>query len=56
MGKPTSGIMEASLSFLGVYSQCVGIRAPEETFSGRYCLANVQLSPTARSTLEVIQK
>lgn len=58
MGKPSSGIMEASLSFLGVYSQCVGVRSPVDSltghsFDGQYCLANVLLSEDARNSLMV---
>lgn len=31
MGKPGSGIMEASLSFLGFYSECIEAQAPSRT-------------------------
>lgn len=31
MGKPGSGIMEASLSFLGFYSECIEAKAPSRT-------------------------
>ncbi|KAG9509053.1 Protein dachsous, partial [Fragariocoptes setiger] len=48
MGKPSSGLMEASLSFLGHYSECVQLESPK--FNGQYCLVNVQLSQSALST------
>lgn len=52
MGKPGAGLMEASLSFLGVYSECIetivppAFAAPHTTgplFSGKYCLASLNL-------------
>ena len=68
-GKPGSGIMEASLSFLGFYSECTGTSAPiglndsmtmapedegpQYLFTGRYCLANLQLPNSALKSLQV---
>ena len=62
-GKPGAGIMEASLSFLGFYSECLESRAPvaleldrdEPLFEGKYCLANMHLSNTAIESLQVIR-
>ncbi|KAI1292044.1 Nose resistant to fluoxetine protein 6 [Halotydeus destructor] len=73
IGKPTSGIMEAHLSFLGSYSECIETRATATTeqpsttdsssspsssssssssFSGKYCMAHVQLPNAALSALQ----
>lgn len=52
-GKPTSGVFQGSLSMLGNYGQCLGIRAPdedeieitdkfEEYFRGRYCVLHMR--------------
>ncbi|XP_054157680.1 nose resistant to fluoxetine protein 6-like [Oppia nitens] len=41
MGRPNSGILRMSLSFLGEYSQCLDTEAPN--FQTQYCLATIQL-------------
>lgn len=41
IGKPTSGIMENSFSFLGLYSECLDIT--NDLFNGQYCLATISL-------------
>lgn len=49
MGKPGAGLMEASLSFLGFYSECTRAFAPKvhdsssHLFTGKYCLSNLNL-------------
>ena len=61
--------MEASLSFLGFYSECTSTAAvndtdldseedsdlqqPESLFTGRYCLAHLQLPNSALDSLQV---
>ncbi|KAI1289959.1 Nose resistant to fluoxetine protein 6 [Halotydeus destructor] len=58
MGKPTSGIMEAHLSFLGSYSECVEVRSQPTVahtsgqFTGQYCMGHVQLPNAALSSLQ----
>lgn len=41
IGKPSSGIMENSFSFLGLYSECLDIT--NDLFNGQYCLATISL-------------
>lgn len=64
MGKPASGLMEASLAFLGFYSECVSTQAParpannlsmpsSQPFHGQYCMANIQLANSALSAFQV---
>lgn len=44
IGKPTSGIMQAGFSFLGLYSECIDIT--NNLFNGQYCLATINLPKT----------
>ncbi|XP_074595938.1 nose resistant to fluoxetine protein 6-like [Brevipalpus obovatus] len=55
-GKPTSGLMQVDLSFLGSYSECLDIspEGVEPQFTGQYCLATFNLPDSAISTLQRI--
>ncbi len=40
-GKPTSGILQGSVLWLGEYNECVNITVNDIEFQGKYCrLAN----------------
>jgi hypothetical protein len=56
MGRSNGGILEASLSFLGFFSECIEANGPN--FSGKYCLATVHLPESSIAFLSVslIQK
>ncbi|CAG2106234.1 unnamed protein product [Medioppia subpectinata] len=44
MGRPNSGVLKMSLSFLGFYSECIDTKAPN--FETKYCLATIHLPKT----------
>lgn len=47
MGKPASGIMEASLSYLGFFSECVETYAPTTIITGDEPAAHASAEPSA---------
>jgi hypothetical protein len=51
MGRSNGGILEASLSFLGFFTECIEANGPN--FSGKYCLATVQLPKSSIAFLSV---
>jgi hypothetical protein len=51
MGRSNGGILEASLSFLGFFTECIEANGPN--FSGKYCLATVQLPKNSVAFLSV---
>lgn len=46
--KIPSGILNGNLNQLGDFDQCLDVTAPNEAFSGQYCLARVQLRVSDR--------
>lgn len=44
-GKPTSGILQGSMYWLGEYSECLNIT--EKSFQGKYCLLGKPTFPQA---------
>lgn len=42
--KIPSGILNGNINQYGDFDQCLNVIAPNDEFSGKYCLAHVQLS------------
>lgn len=42
--KLPSGILSGNVNQLGDFDECINAKSPDQEFSGKYCLAYVQLS------------
>ena len=51
IGRPTSGILEGRMTYLGQYDECIAINGP--SFAGKYCIAHIQLPPYFTHVLNV---
>ncbi|KAJ6223339.1 hypothetical protein RDWZM_001884 [Blomia tropicalis] len=52
IGRPTSGILEGRLTYLGQYDECIATKG--ENFVGKYCIAHIQLPRNVSQTLAKI--
>lgn len=55
--KIPSGVLNGNINQYGDFDQCLNVIAPDDEFSGKYCLAYVQLSVSDQlPQLKCIQK
>ena len=52
IGRPTSGILEGRLTYLGRYDECID--STGASFAGKYCIAHIQLPSNISDILSVI--
>lgn len=55
--KIPSGILSGNLNQMGDFDECLNVKQPNNEFTGKYCLASIQLSvPKFLPKLEVLRK